>query len=274
MNETLDLKSQIVKTYSDLLASIVQATPRVVAGIFLVVLALVAAKVIERLLRTLLNRVQLDALIVRVGLDESLRKLGITQAPHYLIPRVVYFLLLFLFAQTTAEALGLSAISGAIGSFLGFLPNIVAAILLVLFGGLAAQFAGAAASRAAKQAGIDYAGTLGSVVGALILFVVGVMAVSQLEIQTEIIRIVTVCTLAGLALAFGISFGLGTREITRHIVAGFYARKLFRVGAEIEVRGERGVLEAITPTQILVRQDDRTVAIANGTLMDEFVKQP
>jgi small-conductance mechanosensitive channel len=142
-----------------------------------------------------------------------------------------------------------------------------------MVGSLAGQFAGGAASRAAREAGIDYAGALGNLVSMLILFIAGIMALSQLKIHTDIIRLVTLCTLAGLALAFGLSFGLGTREITRNIVAGFYARKLFRTGEEIEIRGERGILKAITPTQALLEQDSKTVAIANSTFLEEVVRQ-
>ena len=46
--------------------------------------------------------------------------------------------------------------------------------------------------------------------------------------------------LAGLVLAFGVSFGLGTRELTRNIVAGYYARKVLETGRPIEVAGGRG----------------------------------
>jgi small-conductance mechanosensitive channel len=99
------------------------------------------------------------------------------------------------------------------------------------------------------------------------------MAIAQLRVDTDIIRIVTTCALAGVALAFGLSFGLGTREITRNIIAGFYARKVFRIGEPLEIRGERGVLEGITPTQTLLRVDERLVVISNSAFLDEIARQ-
>ncbi len=44
------------------------------------------------------------------------------------------FALLFLFARSLAETLGLTAVSGAIGTFLGYVPNIVAALIILLVG--------------------------------------------------------------------------------------------------------------------------------------------
>ncbi len=76
-----------------------------------------------------------------------------------------------------------------------------------------------------------------------------------------------------MALGFGLSLGLGTREITRNILAGFYARKVFRIGEEMEIAGERGTLKAITPTQTLLERDNRTIAVANSVYLEDPVKQ-
>ena len=189
------------------------------------------------------------------------------------MPRLVYYLLLILFAKTAADSLGLTAISDAIGAFTSYLPNIVAALLILILGSAAAQFAGRAVSDAAENSGIEFASTLGQLVAGVLLFVLGIMALSQLKIDTDMIRLVSMGAMAGLAIAFGLSFGLGSRDVTRNMIAGFYARKTFAIGEEIEMRGERGVLEAITPTQTLIRQGDHVVAVSNGTFLDDVVKQ-
>ena len=152
-------------------------------------------------------------------------------------------------------------------------PNIVAALLILVLGSAAAQFAGRAVAEAATNSGIEFGSSLGGLVSGLILFVLGIMAIGQLRIDTEIIRVVTAAVLAGLALAFGLTFGLGSRDVTRNILAGFYARKTFVIGREMEVRGERGELKSITPTQTLLQQGDRVVAVANSVFLEEVVKQ-
>lgn len=274
MDQTFDLGAQLVQTYQHALSSAVGAIPRVVTGIVLTVVALIVARVIERVLRAMLLRVRFDDILGRVGIDKTLQRIGFRQSLSFSVPRMVYFLLLVLFAQTAAEAIGLHAISGAIAAFLAYLPNVVVALLLLLVGSAAGQFASQAVAEAARNSGIDYASSLGSLVSGLILFVVGIMALAQLKINTDIIRIVTLCFLSGLALAFGLSFGLGTRDVTRNIIAGFYARKIFRAGEPIEMRGERGILRAITPTQTLLETENRTtVAIANSVFLEETVRQ-
>jgi len=95
---------------------------------------------VERVLRVLLVRLKFDSLVRRTGVDNWLHRLGIRRSIEDFIPRVFYFLLLFLFARTAADRLGLEAISGAIGSVMAYLPNLIAALLILVFGSAAAQF--------------------------------------------------------------------------------------------------------------------------------------
>lgn len=76
-----------------------------------------------------------------------------------------------------------------------------------------------------------------------------------------------------MAVAFGLSFGLGTRDVTRNILAGFYARKILRIGEKVEIAGQQGILKAITPTHTLIQSDERTITIANSNFLDQISKQ-
>ncbi|MDH3745781.1 MAG: mechanosensitive ion channel [Acidobacteriota bacterium] len=271
--ETLAIQQQLVGAFRDMAAAAVRAAPRILVALVLVIVALVVAKLVEMGLRALLKRLRFDSLLERLGLTSTLSRLGLSGSPAASLAKVFYFLLLFLFARIGADALGLTAVSQALGSFLAYVPNLVAACLIFLLGSLAAQLASRAVSRTATESGIEYASSLGGLVYALIFFVAAIMALGQLRIDTEIVRLVTAGILAAGALGFGLSLGLGTRDITRNILAGFYARKVFRIGEEMEIAGERGTLTAITPTQTLLERDDRTIAVANSVYLEDVVKQ-
>ncbi len=273
MDEAATVTEQLSDIFRNLVQSVVQAVPKVVVGLILLLVALAVAKLIEVVLRGILRRVRFDSLLGRAGLDQTLARLGLRQEMSQVLPRIVYFLALFLFARAAADGLGLTAVSEAIGTFLGYVPNLLAGALVLVLGSTAAQVASRAIASAAENAGIEYGASLGRVVSAMILFVAGIMALGQLQVETDIIRLVTACGLAGLALAFALSFGLGTREISRNIIAGFYARKVFRIGEEMEVSGVRGTLTAITPTQILLDTEGRTVSVSNAAFLDQVVKQ-
>jgi Conserved TM helix len=267
------VKEKLFQAFGGLIDSVIVGAPRVVVGILLVVAGLIAAKLIELVLRFTLTRVRFDKLLERTGIDKTLQRIGIRQQLNLFIPRLVYFLVLFVLAQTAADALGMLAISGAISAFFGYLPNIVAALLLLILGTSVGQFAGETVAQSALSSGIDFGPTLGKLVSAVIVFVCAMMAVAQLKIDTEIVRIITSFVLGGAALAFGISFGFGTRDIVRNITAGFYARKILTVGKPLEVSGQQGVLVAITATHAILRQDGVETAVSNSTFLDHVTRQ-
>lgn len=269
----LDLHGQLALIGTNMVNSVVTATPKIVAGVVVVALGLLASKLVAFSFRQVLVRARFDALLEKLGITAPLKKLGVQQPASQFLPKLTFYVLVLLLFQTVADSLGLKPISGAIGGFFAFLPNLCAAFLLLLFGSMAAQFAGGAVTRVALDSGMEFGPTLGRIVSSLVLFVIGMMAIAQLQIETGMVHIVTGGLLAGIAIAFGLSFGLGTREFTRNIIAGYYARKLFEPGERIEVRGQSGVLKAITPAYVLLEENGQTISIANSVLLDEIVKQ-
>ncbi|MDH4064460.1 MAG: mechanosensitive ion channel [Acidobacteriota bacterium] len=266
------MQQQLLQIARDLQQIVVEAIPRLIIGVAVAIAMVLAAKLVERLLRTLLLRLRFDALLKQAGIDTVLQRVGIRESLNQVLPRLVYFLLLLLFARIAADGFGLTAISEGIGAMFAYLPNVIAAVLVVIVGTSVSQFAGRAVTQAAEESGIEFARSLGSLVSSLILFVVAVMAIGQLRFDTAMVRIVTACILSGMALAFGLSMGLGSRDITRNLLAGFYARKIYSPGDRLEIRGERGVLKAITATQTIIEQDTGVVTVANSVFLDEMVR--
>lgn len=127
--------------------------------------------------------------------------------------------------------------AAGLGSLLAYAPRVLAAGAILLGGIVAAEYARRAATRAAEDSGIDYASTLGTLVFVVVAFAIGLMAVSQLQVATDAVWLTLGWMLAGLALALGLSFGLGARDVTRNILAGFYARRISRIGQQIENAG-------------------------------------
>jgi hypothetical protein len=267
------MKDKLLQAFGNLADSAIAVVPRVAVGILLVIAALLVAKAIERALRMALTKVRFDELVGKAGVDRALQRLGLRQELTILFPRLAYFLVLLILARTAGDALGLPAISNALGAFFAYLPNIVAALLLLILGSTVGQFAGQTVAQSAESSGVEFAPALGKFVSGVIFFVCAMMATAQLKIDTDIVRIVTSLVLGGAALGFGLSFGLGTRDIVRNVAAGFYARKVLVIGRPMEVAGQQGVLRAITATHVIMQSEGQDTIVANATLLDHIVKQ-
>jgi hypothetical protein len=267
------MEKQLFDAFAALGKSIALAIPKVTVGILLVIIGLVVAKLIEVALRTMLIRVRFDSLMERAGIAKAIKRIGLRQQSSLLFPKLAYFLVISLLAKTASDAFGLIAISNAIGAFFSYLPNVVAALLLLILGATVGQFTGQMVTRAAQSSGLDSAPALGKLVSALIIFLVSMMAIGQLKIDTEMVRIVTRFVLGAAALGFGLAFGLGTWEVVRNIVTGFYTRKLLAIGKSLTIAGQTGILTAITPTHTVLNSHGHEILVANAKFLEQTSTQ-
>lgn len=268
------MKEKLISAFSNLADSAISTAPKVVVGIVLLVVGLAVAKIIEVVLRFILTRIRFDSLMEKAGIDKTLQRIGLRQQLNVTIPRIVYFLTLIVLARTASDGLGMTAISGAIGAFFAYLPNIIAALLLLIVGAAISQFASETVVEAARNANLDFASSLGKLVSGLIMFVIGMMAIGQLQIDTNMVRIVTSFILGAGALAFGLAFGLGTRDVVRNITAGFYLKKHLLAGENVEIAGQTGILRSVTTTHVVLQDaQGAEISVANAIFLDQVTKQ-
>lgn len=256
----------------NLIASVADMVPRFLVAIVVIVLGLIVAKLAEKTIKMLFERLKIDSVLDRANVTGALQRVGLTGSPGRLVARTVYFLLIILFTQSVCRAVGLDVVADAIRAFFGYLPNLAAAFLVVLLGMIVSQFLGRTITSSAEESGLEYGAMLGRGVSALVMFVVAIMAISQLRIDTAIIRLVVLVLLSGVAVAVALSFGLGTRDVTRNLVAGFYVRRLVREGEKLEIDGYTGVVVGVTPLQTLLERDGRRVAVPNQVFLDKVAR--
>lgn len=273
MNEAFSVKTAVLDILRDLAETGTEYVPKLITALVVLLVGFLLAKIGERIFRVVLERIKLDALLEKTGILDSLKKLGVSSPPSSMLPRFFFILFMFIFVQSAAAELGLHAVSEAITSLFAFLPNAISALLIILFGNSLGQFIGSAITATGRDSGVVYARTLGNLVAGLVLVVVVIIALAQLKVDIRILNILTIVIFSGIALGFALTFGLGTRDTTRNIIAGFYARKIFRAGQETEIKGERGVLHAITATQTLIQADGVRIAVPNAVFLEEAVKQ-
>ncbi len=273
MADSFDPQTAVGSVLDSLVAAASDFLPKALTALGVFLVGFILAKVAAKAIKTAFEKFRIDDLLERVGLTGTLARLGLQDPPGHLLSRLVYYLILVLFIQSAAQAVGLAAVAGSITAFFAYLPNLLAAFLVLLVGMLVAQFAGGAVTRSARDSGVEFAPVLGRIVSSLIVFVVGLMAVTQLKIDTQIIRMVVMILLAGASLALALTFGLGSRDITRNLVAGYYVRKLFEPGREIEIQGKRMTLAGVAPVHTLLEQDGQITTIPNTVFLEEAARQ-
>jgi small-conductance mechanosensitive channel len=120
--------------------------------------------------------------------------------------------------------------------------------------------------------GVEYHQVLGKGASLLIIVLVVITAIEAIgvnltPITTAITNIITIL-IAGIALAFGV----GARNIVGNILAGYYARENFKVGDQINIDGEMGILEAIGVVNSEMSTPESYVIFPNSNLTEKSVK--
>ena len=107
---------------------------------------------------------------------------------------------------------------------------------------------------------------LSKIVAATIYFVSGLIMLNILGVDVTLLT--AMAGVGGLAITFA------TKDVASNIVAGImiFLDKPFSIGDEIEVKGERGVVENITIRATILKNESGNVYIPNTILVTNPVK--
>ena len=262
----------LVAAMTALWTKIANFIPNLFGALVVVLLGFVVAKLLDALLSKLLAKLGLDRLMGGTGLTKILARVGIQVPISTLIGKIVYWFVLLVFLVSAAQSLGLDRVSSALDLLTVYLPKVFGALLVLLAGVLLAQVLNGLVRGAAESVGFDYAGGLGRVTQGLVIIISISVAISQLEVKTDLLNHVIVIVLITVGLAIALAMGLGSREIAGQILAGIYVRELYQVGQEVRVGEVEGQIEEIgTVKTTLLTEEGELVSISNRILLEQHV---
>lgn len=201
---------------------IVAFLPRLAAALGILMVGLAIAKMVERGTDAALHRIGFDRWMREGGVTEALERAGTTLDPSSVIARLVFWTMILLVILLAANALGVAAVSILFAELLAYVPNVIAAVMVLVLGILLGEFIKdlVLASAGGLPGGINLAR---AAKGAIILLAV-FMALDQLDIAQDIVLVFFIAVVGAAAIAAGIAFGLGGREVASEILRDWYDR--------------------------------------------------
>lgn len=257
--------------WQETLGEIVKWLPNLFGALVLLLVGWLVARLVQFVIGGLLRRLRLDALTERVGISRLLSNAGLDSSVSNLLARLAYWLLLFVFVLAAAESLGLIGVTETLNKLVGYLPNVLAAALILLLGSLIAQVIGDAMGKMTTQAGVATGPALGQVVRYTLLVFTIILALGQLGIQTDLLTIAASALVIAVTLALALAFGFGSRDLARNIMAGYHAKETFEEGQQISIRGHSGLLISIGTVKAVIKTGEGLVSLPNSVLTEEEV---
>lgn len=189
--------------------------PKLTALLTFLILGLAMGWLVKVLLLRTLKTFRFDQLCERLGVTHALGKAGMKQPVSHMIGRLSFWIVFLLFTFMGIDALDLPATANLMNVILGFLPQVLAAILVALIGALLANFGGEATLIAAVNAQIEEAQLIANLIRWGVLLFTAAMVLTQLGIAKEIVVAAFSITFGGIVLALAIALGLGGRTIAK-----------------------------------------------------------
>ncbi len=186
--------------------------PKMLAAVVLLLVGWLAARLLRAWVQRGLEALGFGRIAEKSGLEALMRQGGMELTLAQIIGSITYWLVLLVVAISAANSLGLDAVAALINRVVLFLPNIVVALLVLVFGTLFARFLNRlvftwlSSLKAPMALALSTATEYGVQLFALF------MALEQLAIGTQLLTVAFAIAFGGLVLALALAFGLGGRE--------------------------------------------------------------
>jgi uncharacterized oligopeptide transporter (OPT) family protein len=206
------------------------------------------ARQIQRWADDTLKRIDFNRVAAAGGLDEAVGRTGSRLDPIRATAKLIFWLVMLVVILLATTALGLESINEMFGTMLAFIPTLIAAIVIVILGMVVGEFVrGLILASAGSVAGVP---TLAKIAKGAVILISLFMALQQVGVAAEIVTATFTLILGAVALAVGLAFGLGNRELAGEITRRWYEegrrrdrRRTDRQGPNIPPGGDPPILD-------------------------------
>lgn len=187
-------------------------SPRLFGAVLLLIVGWLAARLVRSGLIKLLRLIHLESAAERAGVESFLLRGGVHFTTVTLIGTVAYWLVMLVVALAVFNVLGLQMTATSLDQVSGYLPNILVALAIVVFGFMLARLLGAVVETYLNNIGVERAEETGYLArGAMIAFVL-TLALRQLQFASDVLLSAFQLAFGGVCLALALAFGLGGQE--------------------------------------------------------------
>ena len=192
--------------------SIADFLPDVLALVAVLLFAIMLAWIARVMIRRSLRGIAFDKRLEQWGLS-GLAEWSPAQSPSLLIAGVAYWFIILVGVLVGLSALDATVTSALVLRLFNYLPNVLAACLIVAAGVIFARFAARGVLISAVNMQVHSARLLSLGVKWLVMVMAGAMALEHLGIGGSIVRLSFGILFGGIVLALALAVGLGSKDM-------------------------------------------------------------
>jgi hypothetical protein len=203
-------------TLNNTIATVIFFIPRFITGLIVLLIGLIVASLVKQILLQVFKVVHLDTLLAQYGVPASKGKEGVSWTGF--LAEIARWFIIIVFLVPTADIWGLNQFVVLLNNFLAYLPNILVAVLLLLVGFIVARLVYDLLLASVHGVSKESARTVAMIGQYTVIGFAVLIALNQLGIASDLIRILFTGIVASVALAAGLAFGLGGKDAAKHML--------------------------------------------------------
>lgn len=208
-------RSILVEPAKTVLSQVGVFLANILLVLFILLVGWLVAKAVRIVVVRVLKVVKVDSLSDRIELDKLLEKGGIVYPLSELLGLVVYWIGLLISFVVAINAVGLTIAADLLNRVILYIPNIIAAIFILILGMFVATLLRNIVRTAATNTGLLHAQLLAKIVEVVVIIFAVTMTLEQLGIRATVIELSISIVLASFGLALGLAFGFGCQDLAR-----------------------------------------------------------
>lgn len=215
-----EIHQSVVSSSTDSVVQILAFWPQILAAFTVFIIGWLLSILLRKGIIKLGDRIKIPHFAEKSGFKDFLEKANIQSPPSVVIAKFFQAWIITIFLLAATKIVHLDTVSNFLEAIIYFIPNLIVAILILLFAVRFGDFASGIVAGALSLAD-SHATKVVSIVVKNILIAFGIMAaIVQLDIPgaSELIRILFIGFVASISLAGGLAFGLGGKDFIRDLL--------------------------------------------------------
>ncbi len=192
--------------------------PNLVIAIVIFAIGWVLAALIERLVENIFKALKIDAALRSAGLEEVVKRAGHNLNSGLFVGSLVKWFVIIVFLLASFDVLGLSQVNSFLRDVVNYLPEVIVAVLVLMVAVLIASAMQKLVVASSRAAHIKSAELLGKITKWSIWIFALLTALYNLGVAPALIQTIVMAVFAGGALALGLAFGLGGKEVAQKLI--------------------------------------------------------
>lgn len=218
MNVTMEWYEVTMAELTNLWVGFLGFIPQLFGALIVFSIGLLIAAGIGKLISMVLEKLRFNQIFEKGHWKSALEKADINVDASGFIGGIIKWILAIVFLMAAVEILGMDKFAELLQSVLAYLPNVVVAALIFVVAVLISDIVEKVLRAAVEGAQMNSGHMVGVIVRWSIWIFAVLMILNQLWIGGEVPVIVTQGIVAFFAIAGGLAFGLGGKEVAQEML--------------------------------------------------------